>query len=77
MPKHNHILHPLAVEEIPPMVRVLVQQTMLADVVAVDHVALVDVAVYVDSLEVADGEGPVVVGAFCYSPVSVGGGGGG
>lgn len=72
MPKHNHILHPLAVEKVPPMVRVMVQQTVLADVVAVDHVALVDVAVHVDGLEVADGERPVVVWPFCDSPVSVG-----
>lgn len=72
MPKHNDILHPLAVEEIPQMVRMMVQQAVFAHVVAVDHVALVNVSVHVDGLEVADGQGPVEVWAFCYSPVSGG-----
>lgn len=67
MLKHNAILPSLAVEKVPPMARVTIQQAVLANVVAV---AFVNVSVHVDGLKVVDGEGLVVVWAFGYSPVS-------
>jgi len=71
MPKHNHILHSLAVEKVPLMVRMMVQQTVLAHVVAVNDIALIDIPVHIDRPKVADGQRPVVVWALCHSPVSV------